>query len=133
MTKKSFSIPVRVYYEDTDAGGIVYHSNYLKFAERGRTEYLRALGFDHGRVQDEHNVLFIVRHAAIDYKASARLDDLLEVRSEVSEIGNTSMTMRQEVLRDGKLLADIKIVLVTVTPEGKPVRIAPQLRQIFAG
>jgi len=126
-----FSISFRVYYEDTDAGGIVYHSNYLKFAERGRTEALRAAGWDHKRVADEFGILFIVRHAEINYRAPARLDDLIEVRTSVEVIGNTSMTMQQDIWRDDKVLAEIKIVLVAVNSDGKPVRFPPQLRQIF--
>ena len=73
--------PIRIYYEDTDAGGIVYHANYLKFAERGRTEWLRSGGWDHQRVAREWNIYLIVRHVAIDYKTSARLDDLLEIET----------------------------------------------------
>ena len=135
MTKpksEPFACSFRIYYEDTDAGGIVYHANYLKFAERGRTESLRAAGWDHHRVAQEFGLAFIVRHAEVDYRAPAKHDDWIEVRTAVDSVGNTSLTMKQGIWRGDKLLADIKIVLVAVNLEGKPVRFPPQLRQIFS-
>jgi len=126
-----FVFPIRVYYEDTDAGGIVYHANYLKFAERGRTEYLRTLGYDHQKVKAEHNLILVVRHAAIDFRAPARLDDRLEVRTELEQIGNTSIDLKQDVYRDKTLLAGLKITIVAVTADGRAQRLPPQLRQIF--
>lgn len=128
---KIFSIPARVYYEDTDAGEVVYHANYFKFAERARTELLREIGWDRPRQEKELNIAFLVRQAEIEYHAPARLDDLLKVTAEVMTIGNTSLTLRQVVTRDDKVLAEMKIVLVTVNKGGKPVRFPPQLRQIF--
>ena len=127
----TFRHPVRVYYQDTDAGGIVYHANYLKFAERGRTEFLRALGYDHHQVKAEHNLMLVVRHAEIDYRASGKLDDLLDIATEVSEFGNSSLTMRQIVRCNDAILAEMKIVVVAVSGIGKAARIPPQLRQIF--
>src|SRR5665213_589371 len=108
--------PVRVYYEDTDAGGIVYHGNYLKFAERARTEWLRSLGYDHKRVREEFNLLLIVKHLAIDYRAPARLDDRLAVETRVMSIGAASLDMNQ-LIRDkshagGKVLAEVKVTVV---------------------
>ena len=130
MTSKIFSITSRVYYEDTDAGGVVYHANYFKFAERARTELLRDIGWDRPRQEKELGVSFLVRQAEIDYFAPARLDDLLHTTAEVLAIGNTSLTLRQIVSRGEKVLAEMKIVLVAVNNEGKPVRFPPQLRQI---
>ena len=124
-------IHARVYYEDTDAGGIVYHSNYFKFAERGRTEMLRELGYNHAQVREEHNIMLVVRHAEIGYHAPGKLDDWLTIDTAVSAIGNTSITMKQTVTRAGKILAEMKIVVVAITPEGRAVRIPSQLRQIF--
>jgi acyl-CoA thioester hydrolase len=124
-------IQARVYYEDTDAGGIIYHANYFKFAERGRTEFLRALGYDHHQVRIDHNLMLVVRHAEIDYRASGKLDDLLDIATEVSDLGNTSMTMKQTVRCGDRILAEMKIVIVAVSAIGKAVRIPPQLRQIF--
>ncbi len=129
---KSHTISIRVYYEDTDAGGIVYHASYLKFAERGRTESLRVEGFDHQRILRDFNIILIVKHIEIDYRAPSRLDDLLEVRTSVSALGNASLTMEQTIARENKELAALKVVIVAVEPEGRPVRIPPQLRQIFA-
>jgi acyl-CoA thioester hydrolase len=127
----SHSIQARVYYEDTDAGGIVYHSNYFKFAERGRTEMLRALGYDHHQVRADHNLMLVVRHAEIDWRASGKLDDLLDIKTDVVACGNTSMTMKQVISRGNTVLAEIKIVVVAVSDIGRAVRIPPQLRQIF--
>jgi len=127
----SHTIRARVYYEDTDAGGIVYHANFLHFAERGRTEYLRALGYDHHQVRAEHNLMLVVRHAEIDYRASGKLDDLLDITTEVVEFGNTSLTMKQTVKCGESVLVDMKIVVVAVSGIGKAVRIPPQLRQVF--
>ena len=124
-------IPARVYYEDTDAGGIVYHANYLKFSERGRTEFLRALGYDHHQVRVEHNLMLVVRHAEIDYRASGKLDDMLDISTEVIEFGNTSLTMKHIISREDTVLAEIKVVVVAVSGIGKAARIPPQLRQIF--
>lgn len=82
-----FTWPVRVYYEDTDAGGIVFYANYLKFFERARTEWLRACGIDQQRVADETGAIFIVRSTALDYRAPARLDDMLTITSRIGRIG----------------------------------------------
>lgn len=127
------SLPIRIYYEDTDAGGIVYHANYLKFAERGRTELLRTLGYDHQQVLAEHRLILVVRHIEIDYLAPARLDELLEVRTESAGCGNTSVNLKQAIYRGDKPLAEMKVVIVAVTPEGRAARLPPQLRQIFGG
>lgn len=122
----------RVYYEDTDAGGIVYHANFLKFAERGRTEALRAGGYDHKRVMDEFGILLVVKHIEIDYKAPGRLDDLLAITTQVVETGNTSLTMKQSIHRDATLLAELKVVIVAITAEGKPQRWPQALRAVFS-
>jgi acyl-CoA thioester hydrolase len=103
--------PVRVYFEDTDAGGVVYHGNYLKFAERARTELLRAGGFDHTGLAKEHAVLIVVRDCTMEFIAPARLDDALEVRSRVTTIGGASLTMRQEVFRPMPKLAMPKLAM----------------------
>ncbi|MDX2027250.1 MAG: tol-pal system-associated acyl-CoA thioesterase [Alphaproteobacteria bacterium] len=128
---KTHHISFRVYYEDTDAGGIVYHANYLRFAERARTEFLRSTGYDHQRVKNEHNILLVVRHAEIDYRAPARLDDLLEVRTRAVHCGNTSLQLEQCVYCGDRLITDMKVTVVAVTPEGKAVRIPAALREVF--
>jgi len=93
------TFPVRVYYEDTDAGGVVYYANYLKFLERARTEWLRALGADQTRLAGEHRVQFVVHSLSIDYRRPARLDDVLIVRSRVSKLTRASLTFDQQVQR----------------------------------
>jgi acyl-CoA thioester hydrolase len=92
-------IRIRVYYEDTDAAGIVYHSVYLEFAERARTEMLRCLGLDHATLRARLGVVFTVRRCSIDYRAPARLDDLLEIATRVVRLGGASLELEQQVLR----------------------------------
>lgn len=117
-----FYFPARVYYEDTDAGGIVYYANYLKFAERARTEFLRAVGFNQqpGLAADER-AGFVVRHCEIDYKAPAVLDDLLEVSCEVKEFGGASAVICQEIVRNGQVLVslEVKVVYVLLKTSGR--------------
>jgi len=96
---KEFIWPVRVYYEDTDSGGVVYYANYLKFMERARTEWLRALGFEQDRLLEELGILFAVRRVEVDYRAPARFNDTLLVQTKISERGKASLTFRQEILR----------------------------------
>lgn len=97
MRQNEFSIPVRVYYEDTDAGGVVYYVNYLKFMERARTERLRALGYEQDRLRAESGVLFLVTRAEIDYLRPARFNDLLYVSARIAERGRARLLFRQEV------------------------------------
>ena len=110
-----FYFPARVYYEDTDAGGIVYYANYLKFAERARTEFVRALGMSQQEnLAAEERAGFVVRSLNADYKAPAVLDDLLTVSCEVTELGGASAVMHQEILRGDEVLVslDVKVVYV---------------------
>ncbi|PRY00309.1 tol-pal system-associated acyl-CoA thioesterase [Paraburkholderia sp. BL25I1N1] len=100
-----YTWPIRVYYEDTDAGGIVFYANYLKFFERARTEWLRACGVDQNRLADEAGAIFIVRSTAVDYRAPARLDDMVNVVSRIERLGRASVDFAQEAWRDGTLLA----------------------------
>ncbi len=130
---------VRVYYEDTDAAGVVYHANYLGFAERARTEYLRPKGYTqykhgHKDAGELPGVVLVARHLEMDFRASAWLDDLLDVETRIIECKNSSVTMGQTITREGSVLVDIKIVLVAVNlSTGRAVRIPPHLRQIFGG
>jgi acyl-CoA thioester hydrolase len=102
---QDFLWPVRVYYEDTDAGGIVFYANYLKFFERARTEWLRACGIDQRRLAEESGVLFVVRSTALDYRAPARLDDIVTTVSKITKIGRASVDFMQEAWRGETLLA----------------------------
>jgi acyl-CoA thioester hydrolase len=104
-TENGFTWPIRVYYEDTDAGGIVFYANYLKFFERARTEWLRACGVDQNRLAEETGAIFIVRSTAVDYRAPARLDDVVKVASRIERLGRASVDFAQEAWRDGTLLA----------------------------
>jgi len=120
---------VRVYYEDTDAGGIVYYANYLKYAERGRTEFLRELcGDDYARML-ESGMGFVVRRCSVDYDRPARLDDLLEVHSQIVELGAASLSAKQVVRREDNELVRMLVDLACVDRGGRPARIPPPLRQ----
>ncbi len=128
---QNFTWPVRVYWQDTDAGGIVYHPNYLSFALKARSEFLRAHFGSETELYKQTGMLLVVRHAEIDYRASAKLDDLLQVGVELEKVGNSSFTLIQPIKRAGQLLATVKVVLVAINDAGAATRIPPQLRQIF--
>lgn len=100
-TPGEFRWPVRVYYEDTDAAGVVYYANYLRFMERARTEWLRALGFDQDRLRGDHGVLFVVARVALDFHRPARFNDLLEVSVRLCRLGRARLELTQEVTRAG--------------------------------
>jgi tol-pal system-associated acyl-CoA thioesterase len=122
-----FSLPLRVYIEDTDAGGIVYYVNYLKFMERARTEFMRTLGFDKDTIFN-HDLMFVVRDAAVHYRRPARLDDELVATARVCKLGGASMTMRQRVLRGSELIAEGDITIACVDRGGvKPRRLPRQM------
>lgn len=123
---------VRIYYEDTDAGGVVYHSNYLKFFERARTEYLRERGLSVAELAAGGHVFPVVR-MEIDLKAPARHDDLLSITTRPVRIGGSSFTMHQQALRsaDGKVLVDATITLACVGPAIRAKRIPPEIRRIL--
>ncbi|ARJ65104.1 tol-pal system-associated acyl-CoA thioesterase [Magnetospirillum sp. ME-1] len=129
------TFPIRVYYEDTDAGGIVYHSNYLNFAERARTELVRELGVSQRDMLEEgEGTAFAVRSAHIDFLRPARLDDLLSVQTEVTSIGGASIELDQRIIRadDGTELVRIGVRLGYITLSGKPARIPAPVRELFA-
>ncbi|MBI2233784.1 MAG: tol-pal system-associated acyl-CoA thioesterase [Micavibrio aeruginosavorus] len=122
------TIDFRVYYEDTDAGGVVFYANYLKFAERGRTELLREAGFENRALHEREGVLFVVRRLNADYHRSARLDDLLTVKTSVKTVNNASFEMNQAIFRHDSLLFSMDITLVCINIEGKPVRLSEELK-----
>lgn len=129
MNGKVFNFPIRIYYEDTDAGGIVYYANYLKFAERTRTEYLRHLGVASQQdILDQDQCGFVVRHLEIDYRLPAKLDDFLVVTCEVIEAKGAGITMRQQVLRNNEILAEMTVKAAYVSLSRKrPIRIPENL------
>jgi acyl-CoA thioester hydrolase len=122
----------RVYYEDTDAAGIVYYANYLRFLERARTECLRLAGIPHSGIISDHGVLFAVRRCEIDYLSPARLDDALEVATRILEIRGASMDIAQEVRCRGTLLVTGKVRLACITTAGRPARIPVVVAQVLS-
>ena len=125
---------VRVYYEDTDAGGVVYYANYLRFAERARTELLRDLGIDHVGLLRDEGLNFAVRGCAAEYLRPARLDDLLEVRTRLVEAAGASFTLAQTVHRGDETLVEMTVRLVCLRSDGRPARLPQSLRNaIIAG
>ena len=114
------SIAIRVYYEDTDLAGIVYYANYLKFIERARSEWVRALGIDQAQMHAQGAGVFVVRRVVADYRAPARFDDVLDVTTEHLSHSGARLEMRQCVLRAGKLLFEAQVTLVCLAPSGRP-------------
>ena len=128
---ENFFHKLKVYYEDTDAGGVVYYANYLNFLERARTEALVSLGFSNKKIKDEFGALIIVKSCSIDYKKSAYLEDELSIRSFVKSITKTSFFMNQFISRGEDIIVEAKVHLVFVNNEGKPMRIPGTLLQDF--
>lgn len=122
---------IRVYFEDTDAAGIVYYANYLKFAERARTDMLRGLGVSHAEMMKRDGLVLVVRRCEIDYLKPARLDDLITVETEAAKIGGASIDLRQRVLRDNEVLAELKVLVVCIGPDGRPTRIPDYVRGVL--
>ncbi|MBH88309.1 MAG: hypothetical protein CMJ12_04020 [Pelagibacterales bacterium] len=114
---------IRVYYEDTDSGGVVYHANYLKFAERSRTEMLRKYKIEQEKLKNDYNIQFVVKNLFIEYYHSAKLDELLNVKSLIIKISSAKIIMEQSIYKKKKLLAKIDITLGSVNQIGKPSRI----------
>lgn len=125
----TFRFPIRVYYEDTDAGGVVYYANYLKFLERARTEWLRAAGFEQPELLRDYNVIFVVRSVAIEYLRPAQFNDALDVTVRMEKLGRSSIEVYQTVERDARLVeASVKIVCVDGV-SFKPVSIPTPIKQ----
>jgi acyl-CoA thioester hydrolase len=123
--------PVRVYYEDTDAAGIVYYANYLKFAERARTELLRAHGISNRAFQEGQGVAFVVRRLSAEYLAPARLDDCLEVRTRITDVRGAAVEAQQDVVREGQDIARLTLTLACVARTGRPTRLPPAVVAAF--
>jgi acyl-CoA thioester hydrolase len=127
---KTFSFPVRIYFEDTDSGGVVYHSNYLKFMERARTEWLRSVGIDQHHLKYHAHIMFVVHRIDIQYKLPARFNDDLVVKSELLEIGSSKIEFRQMIYRDEEMLIDADVDIACIDSEKfKPVRIPSTVKQ----
>ncbi len=132
---EEFNWPVRVYYEDTDNGGVVYHANYLKFMERCRTEWLRNLGYEQDQLIDHEQLIFAVRSVAVDYLKPARFNDALTVTTAIESVGRLSIDFRQTILRGDELLCVGRIALVsidsvTLRPKRLSADIAARLEEL---
>jgi acyl-CoA thioester hydrolase len=130
-----FSWPVRVYYEDTDFGGVVYYANYLRYFERARTEWLRTLGIDHQRLAREEGLQFVVRRAEIDFLRGAKLDDELSITVECTERKRTYLMLRQQALRGAEPMAAARVQVACVRredfkPSPIPAALAAQLERV---
>ncbi len=125
-----FTWPVRVYFQDTDAGGVVYHANYVNFMERARTEWLRTFGHSNAGLMKEFGVAFVVRSLKMDYLKPAVLDDLLTVTALVKDIGRSRVTLTQSVMREDEVLTEGEVHLVCVNMQTfKPVSVPEVLRK----
>ena len=126
---KKFNFSVKVYYEDTDAGGVVYYANYLKFLERARSEVIYSLGYTNTSILERFGVLLIVKSCNIEYKKPAKFEDTLEIISEIKSFTKTSFLMKQSILRNNKIISDAEIHLVSVDKNGKPLKIPEDLKK----
>jgi acyl-CoA thioester hydrolase len=124
--------PIRVYYEDTDAGGIVYYANYLKFAERARTEMLREAGFGHAAMIATDGIMFAVRRAMVDYFRPAKLDDALDVATLVTGVGAATLELDQTITRNAEELCRLHVTIACIGRDGRPVRLPADLRRRFS-
>jgi acyl-CoA thioester hydrolase len=123
---------VRVYFEDTDAGGMVYYANYLKFAERARTEMLRVAGISHAEMVADEGLMLVVRRVTAEYRRSARLDDELEIETRIAELGGATLTLDQTVRRGREVLVELVVTIACITREGRPTRVPERIRQAIA-
>ena len=128
---KIFTHEIKVYYEDTDSGGVVYYANYLKFLERARTEALVSLGFSNKKIKDEFGALIIVKSCNIEYKKSAHLEDELNIRSFVKSITKTSFFMNQFITKGDETIVEAQVHLVFINQKGKPIKIPKTLFKDF--
>ncbi len=119
--------------DDTDSGGYVYHANYLKFAERARTEMLREQGIDQRFLQQNKSMFFVVSECKIEYLLPAHLDDYLQIQTEIYEVTGTRLIVGQKIFRDQEEIANLLITLVLVSDEGRPQRIPDFLKEVFIG
>ena len=125
-----FTLPIRVYFQDTDAGGVVYHASYVNFMERARTEWLRSFGFSNTGLMKELGVVFVVRSLKLDYLKPALLDDLLTVSAHLTEIGRSRLTLHQTTMRGDEVLVESEIHLVSIALDTfKPVSVPEVLRE----
>tara|TARA_Y100000746_G_C15231799_1_gene337723 strand:+ start:86 stop:484 length:399 start_codon:yes stop_codon:yes gene_type:complete len=128
---KEFIHEIKVYYEDTDVGGVVYYSNYLKFLERARTEFINSIGLSNKKLLDEYKTLIIVKSCNIDYIKPAKLEDKLQIYSTIDSFKKASFIILQNIKKNDDLIIKAKLKLVTVNKEGKPIKIPSVLEKEF--
>ena len=128
---KEFKYVTKIYYEDTDAGGVVYYANYLKFLERARSEAIYSLGISNTEILDKEGAIIIVKSCNIEYKKPAKFEDEIEVVSKISEVKNSSFKMLQVIKKKSDIISEAEVVLVTVNKKGKPVRIPSLLKKLI--
>ena len=132
MERIIFEWNTRVYFEDTDSGGVVYHANYLKFMERARTEWLRSLGLDQIKLKQEDKVMFVVRKIDIQYKIPARFNDELLIQTDYVKTTDYSIILKQNILRDKQIITEGKVEIVCINSDFfKPVRISKMVKQLM--
>jgi acyl-CoA thioester hydrolase len=126
--------PVRVYYEDTDAGGVVYYANYLKFMERARTEWVRSLGVEQDRLREESGVLLMVHSLSVRYRKPAKFNEALQVSVRIKHLGRAKIEFTQQILRQDEVLCDSEVTIACVDEAtGRPCPFGQQLQQAFEG
>ena len=126
-----FEFKFKIFYEDTDSGGVVYYANYLKFTERARTNLINDLGYSLKKLNDDHDCLFIVKKLNCDYIHSAKLEDELIVQSKFLKINNASFELEQNILRNNQIIFTSEIIMVCVSPLGQPKKIPQDLKSLF--
>tara|TARA_Y100000996_G_C22064350_1_gene454603 strand:+ start:54 stop:455 length:402 start_codon:yes stop_codon:yes gene_type:complete len=126
---KDFKHEIKIYYEDTDVGGIVYYSNYLKFLERARTEMIESIGLSNKKLLEEYKTLIIVKSCNIEYVNPAKLEDKIQIYSSIETLNNASFVVNQNIKKDDNLIVKAKLKLVTVSQEGKPIKIPSVLKK----
>lgn len=132
MAGQKHILPVRVYFEDTDFSGLAYHGSFVRWCERGRSDWLRLLGVHHRELlMGDEPAAFVVRRLAIDYLKPARIDDALEVVSALAALTQATLTLKQEIRRDGVTLAIAEVLVVLVSSQGKPMRLPAKLKAAF--
>ncbi|MDX3929149.1 MAG: tol-pal system-associated acyl-CoA thioesterase [Shinella sp.] len=134
LTAEGHELVQRVYYEDTDFSGVVYHARYLHFLERGRTDYLRLLGVEQAALSiegDTEGLVFVVHRMEIDFEGPARMDDILTIATRTEKAGGAKMVLAQEIRRDGQLLIAAKVIIAVINAKGRPRRLPEELGRRF--
>ena len=128
---KNFTHDVKVYYEDTDAGGVVYYANYLKYLERARTEALSTIGLSNTKIKKDFGTIIVVKSCNIEYKKSAHLEDNLQIKSYINSISKTSLIMNQSIFKDKDPIIEAQIHIVFINEKSKPVKIPEKILKEF--